>query len=58
MPYKSLKGKYKSKINGDEILIERDYKAKDTVNYFIVSGHPGGGTITKAQLIKDFERMN
>jgi hypothetical protein len=56
MKYKSLKGYYKLKDNAEiNIVVERDYKARDTVDFFyFMCSKTGGGTISKDQLLVDY----
>lgn len=59
MKYKSLKGHYRLKENPEEtIVVERDYKAKDTVDFFyFMCSKMGGGTISKIELLEKYEPM-
>jgi hypothetical protein len=62
MNYKSLKGYYRPKKDSitirDRIVVERDYKKLDTVNFFyFMCGKTGGGTMLKTQLLEEWERV-
>lgn len=54
--YKSLKGYYKSKLDSDiQIVIERDYQKKSTVDFFyFMCKRIGGGTISKEELLGNY----
>lgn len=56
----SLKGVYKNKLDNDiRIIIERDYKKKDAVDFFyFMCKYTGGGTIDKVKLLNEWDKVN
>lgn len=58
MKVQSLKGVYiKNDDDTTRIIIEREYKKKDTVNFFYFGcNKTGGGTILKSELLNSYTK--